>query len=135
MQGKIDHIFFYGTLMRTFPLRARAGIDDWLEYVGSGRVAGVLFDLGSYPGLVVDSGSEVCGEIYRILDPFKLFDRVDTIEDYCATAPSEGEYVRQRMSAILDDGRATIVWGYVYNQRLPSFGRIECSDYRHYVKR
>ncbi len=135
MQGKIDHIFFYGTLMRTFPLRARAGIDDWLEYVGSGRVAGVLFDLGSYPGLVVDSGNEVCGEIYRILDPFKLFDRVDTIEDYCATAPSEGEYVRQRMSAILDDGRATIVWGYVYNQRLPSFGRIECSDYRHYVKR
>ena len=36
MQGKIDHIFFYGTLMRTFPLRVRAGIDDWLEYVGSG---------------------------------------------------------------------------------------------------
>ena len=135
MQGKIDHIFFYGTLMRTFPLRVRAGIDDWLEYVGSGRVAGVLFDLGSYPGLVVDSDSEVCGEVYRILDPFKLFDRVDTIEDYRATAPSEGEYVRQRMSAILDDGRATIVWGYVYNQRVPSFRRIECGDYRHYVKR
>jgi len=135
MHGRIGHIFFYGTLMRTFPLRASAGIDDWLEYVGSGRVAGSLFDLGSYPGLIIDSDSEVRGEVYRILDPFKLFDRVDTIEDYRATAPSEGEYVRQRMTAILDDGRAIIVWGYVYNQRLPSFGRIECGDYRYYVKR
>jgi len=78
MQGNIDHIFFYGTLMRTFPLRARAGIDDWLEYVGSGRVAGVLFDLGSYPGLVVDSTELIRLKIIalRLRAKANTFDRV-----------------------------------------------------------
>ena len=55
MQSQIGHIFFYGTLMRTFPLRTFAGIDNWLEYIGDGRVSGVLFDLGCYPGLVAVS--------------------------------------------------------------------------------
>jgi len=134
MQSQIDHIFFYGTLMRMFPLRARAGIDDWLEYVGNGRVPGVLFDLGSYPGLVVDSCSQVCGEVYRVIDPVKLFARVDPMEDYRAATPKEGQYVRQTMNSILEDGRVVIVWCYVYNQPLPSSGRIEGGDYRCYAK-
>jgi gamma-glutamylcyclotransferase (GGCT)/AIG2-like uncharacterized protein YtfP len=134
MPGKADYIFFYGTLMRTFPLRARVGIDDWLEYVGDGRVPGLLFDLGSYPGLVADVRSEVCGEVYRILNAAKLFNRIDPIEDYRVMAPHDGQYIRQAMNATLDDGRAKTVWCYVYNQPLPLSGRIEGGDYRHYVK-
>ena len=134
MPGKADHIFFYGTLMRTFPLRARAGIDDWLEYVGDGRVPGLLFDLGTYPGLVVDASSEVCGEVYKILNPVELFTHIDPIEDYRVMAPHEGQYIRQTMNATLDDGREKTVWCYVYNHPLPLSGRIEDGDYRHYVK-
>ena len=99
MPGKADHIFFYGTLMRTVPLRARVGIDDWLEYVGDGRVPGLLFDLGSYPGLVADARSEVCGEVYRILNAAKLFNRIDPIEDYRVMAPHDGQYIRKAMNA------------------------------------
>ena len=134
MQSQIGHIFFYGTLMRTFPLRTFAGIDNWLEYIGDGPVPGVLFDLGCYPGLVVDSCSQVCGEVYRILDPIKLFARVDQIEDYRAATPKEGQYVRQTMDAMLEDGRAMLVWCYVYNQPLPPSVRIEGGDYRSYAK-
>mgnify|MGYP002039432243 CR=1 FL=1 len=134
MVGKTDHIFFYGTLMRTFPLRARVGIDDWLEYVGDGRVPGLLFDLGTYPGLVTDACSEVRGEVYRILSPAKLFNRIDPIEDYHVMAPSDGQYIRQTMDATLDDGRAITVWCYVFNHPLPLSGRIKDGDYRHYVK-
>ena len=119
MPGKADYIFFYGTLMRTFPLRARVGIDDWLEYVGDGRVPGVLFDLGTYPGLVVDASSEVCGEVYKILNPVELFTHIDPIEDYRVMAPHEGQYIRQTMNATLDDGREKTVWCYVYNHPLP----------------
>ena len=134
MPGKADHIFFYGTLMRTFPLRARVGIDDWLEYVGDGRVPGVLFDLGTYPGLVVDASSEVCGEVYKILNPVELFTHIDPIEDYRVMAPHEGQYIRQTMNATLDDGREKTVWCYVYNHPLPLSGQIKDGDYRHYVK-
>ncbi len=134
MQSQAGHIFFYGTLMRMFPLRARAGIDNWLEYVGDGYVSGALFDLGSYPGLVVDSCSQVCGEVYRVLDPVKLLARVDLIEDYRVENPKEGQYVRQTMDAILEDGRALTVWCYVYNQLLPPNGRIKDGDYRRYAK-
>ena len=134
MPGKADYIFFYGTLMRTFPLRARVGIDDWLEYVGDGRVPGLLFDLCTYPGLVVDASSEVCGEVYKILNPVELFTHIDPIEDYRVMAPHDGQYIRQAMNATLDDGRAKTVWCYVYNHPLPLSGRIEGGDYRHYVK-
>ena len=134
MPGKADYIFFYGTLMRTFPLRARVGIDDWLEYVGDGRVPGLLFDLGAYPGLVADASSEVCGEVYKILNPVELFTHIDPIEDYRVMAPHEGQYIRQTMNATLDDGREKTVWCYVYNHPLPLSGRIKDGDYRHYVK-
>ena len=134
MPGKADYIFFYGTLMRAFPLRARVGIDGWLEYVGDGRVPGLLFDLGTYPGLVVDASSEVCGEVYKILNPVELFTHIDPIEDYRVMAPHEGQYIRQTMNATLDDGREKTVWCYVYNHPLPLSGRIEDGDYRHYVK-
>jgi hypothetical protein len=32
------HIFFYGTLMRGFALRERAGIEPWVRFAGCGAV-------------------------------------------------------------------------------------------------
>ncbi len=95
---------------------------------------GLLFDLGRYPGLVADARSEVCGEVYRILNAAKLFNRIDPIEDYRVMALHDGQYIRRAMNATLDDGRAKTVWCYVYNHPLPLSGRIEGGDYRHYVK-
>ena len=136
----LDHIFFYGTLMRDFPLRRRAGFNTWLQYVGHGRVAGALFDLGPYPALVsgvsaVGGGDhEVCGEVYRMLAPDALLARVDLIEDHRPEAPDAGQYRRLALAAHLDDGRTVDVWAYVYNRSTTSAARIADGDYRHHVQ-
>ena len=60
------HVFFYGTLMCGFSLRRRSDIESFLRFSGRGSVQGVLYDLGSYPGMVAGQGT-VVGELYEIL--------------------------------------------------------------------
>lgn len=70
-------LFVYGTLMRGFPLHALlAGRAD---YLGEGDVAGLLFDLGSYPAAVRGAGHRVRGELYRLRDP-ALWRALDSAE-------------------------------------------------------
>lgn len=123
------HIFFYGTLMRGFALRERAGIEPWVRFVGHGAVRGALFDLGPYPALVAGRGT-VRGEVYRCLDPGRLLLRADALEHFDPVRPRAGEYRREAMPARLDDGRTLAVWAYVYNRPLGAADPLPAGDYR-----
>jgi gamma-glutamylcyclotransferase (GGCT)/AIG2-like uncharacterized protein YtfP len=59
-------VFVYGTLRRgggrAMPVRFPGS-----KFIGDARVGGSLYDLGAYPGLVLDeSGSSVVGEVYEV---------------------------------------------------------------------
>jgi gamma-glutamylcyclotransferase (GGCT)/AIG2-like uncharacterized protein YtfP len=60
-----DRLFAYGTLMTGFSRRPLLGAAV-LE--GSGRIRGSLYHFGEYPGLVLDGGDWVTGELYRVPD-------------------------------------------------------------------
>ena len=109
------HIFFYGTLMRGFPLRERAGIDGWIRLAGCGEVTGALFDLGFYPGLTEADG-RVRGEVYELVAADPLLARADAIEHFERTDPAASEYVRRAVACRLDDGRTLDAWTYFYNR-------------------
>ncbi len=77
-------VFVYGTLRRgetnDIVLAAtRHGIAP-PELLGSATVKGILYDFGSYPGLIPDpGGADVFGDVYRI-DP-ALVPVLDEIEE------------------------------------------------------
>ena len=123
------HIFFYGTLMRGFALRERAGIESWIRFAGCGAVRGALFDLGPYPALVAGPGT-VRGEVYLCVDPGRLLPRADALERFDPRRPRAGEYRRESMTARLDDGRTLPVWAYVYNRPLGTAAHVPAGDYR-----
>ena len=123
------HIFFYGTLMRGFALRGRAGIEPWIRFAGCGVVRGALFDLGPYPALVAGTGT-VRGEVYLCLDPARLLPRVDALEHFDPARPRAGEYRREALPAQLDDGRTLTVWAYVYNRAVGAAAHLTAGDYR-----
>lgn len=85
-------VFVYGTLRR-------GEVNDINRlappplYLGPARIRGTLYDLGSYPGVVLGGEGWVLGEIYLVAP--ELERQLDIIEDV-APAPS-GEYARRHV--------------------------------------
>lgn len=85
-------LFVYGTLRRGAPMHGL--IERRAVWLGAGRVAGRLLDLGAFPGMVAASapGDRVVGELYAIAaaDGVALLDALDryegaSFERVCAT--------------------------------------------------
>ncbi|HEX8178967.1 MAG TPA: gamma-glutamylcyclotransferase family protein [Pyrinomonadaceae bacterium] len=71
-------VFVYGTL-RPGGTRALPDILPAAKFIGRANVRGRLYDLGAYPGLLVDAaGSLVLGEVYEIDDD--ILHKLDEIE-------------------------------------------------------
>jgi gamma-glutamylcyclotransferase (GGCT)/AIG2-like uncharacterized protein YtfP len=95
-------VFVYGTLRRG-GLRAMPDIFPDSEFVGHANVAGSLYDLGAYPGLILDeSDSSVAGEVYEVDD--EILKKLDEIE-----APAR--YWRKQVEVSLGNRRETC-WVY-----------------------
>lgn len=69
------HLFVYGTLRSG---GGAAGLLRGCRLVGTGVVAGTLYDLGAYPALVLDGRGPVEGEVWGC--PAEALDRLDEYE-------------------------------------------------------
>ena len=116
-----DLLFTYGTLMRGFRLHRL--LDGHATYLGHGRVAGRLLDLGSYPGAVADpdGASAIHGELYRLYDPA----RWGTLDS--AEGP---QYHRREVTVRTEDGRDRAASIYWYIGPLDRGVPIPSGDYR-----
>ncbi|WP_341903145.1 gamma-glutamylcyclotransferase family protein [Polaromonas sp. YR568] len=104
------HVFVYGTLRRG-EVRDINRLQPAPRWVGQGRVAGVLYDLGSYPGLVLQPSGEmphdtptaalhdphVVGEVYSITP--ELERQLDAIEE--VWPQQTGEYIRREVPVLM----------------------------------
>jgi gamma-glutamylcyclotransferase (GGCT)/AIG2-like uncharacterized protein YtfP len=71
-------VFVYGSLRRGNAGAMSVRFPD-ATYVAEGRVRGSLYDLGEYPGLVLDGAAPVVtGEVYEVDDD--TLDRLDKFE-------------------------------------------------------
>jgi len=93
MPAAPDLLVVYGTLRSGTGWRERLGVADLVQSVGSCTLLGSLFELGWYPGLVLDGAGPVVAEVLRLREPSALttFDR---FEGYDPTQPEAGEYRR-----------------------------------------
>lgn len=95
-------LFVYGTLRRG-GVNALPARFPGARFVGEARVGGRLYDLGEYPGLLVEEGgAPVVGEVYEVDD-----DALKELDAYEATA----EYRRRPIELPLGD-RAQPCWVY-----------------------
>jgi gamma-glutamylcyclotransferase (GGCT)/AIG2-like uncharacterized protein YtfP len=117
----VDLLFTYGTLMRGF--RRHRLLDGRASYLGRGRAAGRLLDLGSYPGAIDDPGGvgAIHGEVYRVADP-ALWGALDSAEG--------PQYHRREVTVRSEDGRDRAAWIYRYIGPLDRGVPIPGGDYR-----
>ena len=112
------HAFVYGTLRRGFPLHRL--LETRAEYLGIGRVAARLFDLGTYRAVVPDRDGVVVGEVYRVTDA----------ETWRGLDSAEGpQYHREEVTVRMADGREVTAFIYWYVGPLDRGVPIPGGDY------
>ncbi len=94
-------VFVYGTLRRGECRDLRENFGGG-RFCGRGRVTGVLYDLGDYPGLRIGGGGgRVVGEIFEVSrETLVLLDR---LEGYDPANVAESEYTRVLVPVVWDD--------------------------------
>jgi gamma-glutamylcyclotransferase (GGCT)/AIG2-like uncharacterized protein YtfP len=128
-----NHLFVYGTLRSecTHPM-ARL-LAQSAKLVGAARVRGRLYQVASYPGLILSDGGEewVKGEVHRLFDPSALLPVLDDYEGCGAQNKATFEFERVVSEATLSDGRHIPCWVYVYahTSRISEKKRIASGDF------
>ena len=66
-----SYIFVYGTLRSAPSHQMSKVLERYADRVGRGRLPGILYDVGRYPGAVRKSGTRafVWGDVYNLRDP------------------------------------------------------------------
>ena len=107
----IRHLFAYGTLQAGFEPEEIAPVVAKLRPLGVGFVAGRLYDLGDFPGAVIDpvSARLVYGTVYELPEDSEILRRLDAYEG--------PEYVRTEQLLTLAEGRVLTCWVYDYKGR------------------
>ena len=121
-----DHLFVYGTLMRSFDHPMAQLLSRSADFVGEARCQGRLYLVKHYPGLVLsgDPAEIVFGELYRLRHPAELLREFDMYEACGDGFAEPTEYVRRMLNVTLGDGRASEAWTYVYNWPVTGLARI-----------
>jgi len=123
-------LFVYGTLRRGF-CRHKYLKSLGARLLAGGKVGGVLFDLGAYPGAIPASepASFVTGEVYQIRNPGLAWKVLDEAEGTGAISPESGLYRREAVEVQLAHGEIVDAWIYWLNRVHIPKRRIASGDY------
>lgn len=112
-----EYLFVYGTLHPERAPREIAEVARRLRPVGTGWIRARRYELGVFPGVVLDEGSRADGELFAVPDAETLA-LLDAYEDYRAGDLVGSLFVRAETTVMMRDGERGC-WVYVYNQALP----------------
>ena len=128
-----DLLFVYGTLMQEFNSEITKVLRNNSKLVGEGWIAGRLFDIGSYPGLIYhpQSAQQVRGEIYKMYLPEQLLPLLDHYEMIDPNHPNENEY-RRDLVTVKSQHEVLNCWTYIFQLSPAPFPEISSGDYRSY---
>jgi gamma-glutamylcyclotransferase (GGCT)/AIG2-like uncharacterized protein YtfP len=114
------HLFSYGTLQPEQAPGEILHVVKQFQRVGPGFVRGKLYDLGSYPGAVLDptTPTRIDGTVFRIPDDRSVIEELDRYEEYDPNSPATSLFVRRICPVHLPDGSVVNCWIYEYNGRV-----------------
>jgi len=131
---RVRHLFAYGTLLDGLRPAGITRAAERLGALGPATVRGRLYDLGEYPGLVLDpAANEVHGTIFTVPDDAALA-ALDAYEGFEPEEPARSLFVRTRVAATLPDGRPLNCLVYVYNRDPAGAPVIASGRYRESTK-
>jgi gamma-glutamylcyclotransferase (GGCT)/AIG2-like uncharacterized protein YtfP len=109
-------LFIYGTLHPDRAPREIAAAARRLISAGPATIRGHRYDLGEYPGVVLDSnGLHIQGELFAVPDTAALA-ALDAYEDFRPDDPANSLFLRVETTATKPDGSPLTCWVYVYNR-------------------
>ncbi|MDT7542022.1 MAG: hypothetical protein QOE33_1926 [Acidobacteriota bacterium] len=113
-----DYLFVCGTLLPDRAPREIAGAVSRLRSVGAATVKGRLYDLGAYPGAILDASTreKISGWVFALPRDQSALKSLDEYENYKPHDPAASLFIRKRTSVELSDGRELECWMYVYNR-------------------
>jgi gamma-glutamylcyclotransferase (GGCT)/AIG2-like uncharacterized protein YtfP len=110
-------LLVYGTLMSGHRENRILSALSGARYVARGWVRGHLFDLGTYPGAVLDAkaSSRIEGELWEADYRPGMFHRLDEYEGFFPAHPEQSLFIRTKARVHLDH-ETTLAWVYVLNE-------------------
>ena len=113
-----EYLFAYGTLQLEHAPQEILPLLAGLDYIGDASVRGMLYDLGDYPGAVLDPSSDfkVFGKVFEILDTASTLPELDRYEEFDPQAPSDSLFVRVLQPVELESGQVLQCWIYNFNR-------------------
>jgi gamma-glutamylcyclotransferase (GGCT)/AIG2-like uncharacterized protein YtfP len=110
-------IFIYGTLRPGLAPGEIARAVQKLQLVGEGSIGGILYDLGDYPGAVVDAAAQtrIFGTVFELPEDESVLPEMDRYEGVNSENEIESLFVRVKHTMKLSDGRMIECWVYAYN--------------------
>lgn len=129
-------LFLYGTLLPDLVRGAIGQTVAQLAPLGAATVPGRLYDLGPYPGAVLEPADDVIvGNLFRLPEDPAVLAALDTYEGCPPHSTEDGLFVRVRGTATTDGGEARACWVYVYNRDVAGMQQIRGGDYRAWLQR
>jgi gamma-glutamylcyclotransferase (GGCT)/AIG2-like uncharacterized protein YtfP len=121
-----DHLFVYGTLMRSFDHPMAQLLSRSADFIGEARCRGRLYLVKHYPGLVLsdDVDDVVFGELFHLHHADEVLREFDMYEACGEGFPQPTEYLRQMVGITLGNGEAREAWTYLYNWPVDRLPRI-----------
>jgi very-short-patch-repair endonuclease/gamma-glutamylcyclotransferase (GGCT)/AIG2-like uncharacterized protein YtfP len=117
-------LFIYGTLLPGVELAEMSAVCGQLKTLGPAVVRGKLYDLGPYPGVILDSAGTTQGQIVHV-PTNEVWKTLDEYEACPLPDSPDGLFRRVRTSAMLANGEPIDCWIYVYNRPLNGSAIVE----------
>jgi gamma-glutamylcyclotransferase (GGCT)/AIG2-like uncharacterized protein YtfP len=126
-----EYLFVYGTLRPSRASDEGSRLLKQLRRVGHARVSGRLYDLGEFPGAVLDksAGTLIRGELFALPNDGSILNALDKYEEFDGDNGKQSLFVRTKASVEVFDGRHIESWIYVYNRDPGNAPIITSGDY------
>src|SRR5687768_12748274 len=122
-----DYLFAYGTLIPGCEPAQMNSICSRLELIGEATVRGILYDLGTFPGVVEGDGI-VRGVVLRV--PPDAWPATDAYEGCPIPGGADGLFRRIMTRATLHNGEEIDCWLYVYARNVGVQHIVASGDWR-----
>jgi gamma-glutamylcyclotransferase (GGCT)/AIG2-like uncharacterized protein YtfP len=127
-------LFVYGTLLQPGNEFAEY-LNQHCKFISSGKIKGLLYDIGEYPGALTDSGEGryIYGNIFGMDEPDSILKVIDDYEGIGGLYGHPQEYIRKQVDILTDNGNVSC-WMYIYNLPVDTYNQIPEGDYIQYLK-
>lgn len=129
------YLFVYGSLRSGFHHPAYEYISRYFNFVSDGKVKGLLYDMGEYPGaLPTNEEAYIIGELYHIKHSDEFEWALAQLDDYegLNTEPGEPQLFRRELVTVYTVTETHEAWIYWFNGDVSNQPLVKSGDVLEY---